>query len=343
MKNPISLARTILDASKEPLTLHRVPPNFLVGPGATDYAYEQGLVVLPHDGLVSSPARHRWIQWQRELKEADIRQRSKSQGSNEIDSAYYRRPARGYSAHFPMSPSNTQAASTPTSSHVGIHNTGTGNPDSGNTDARNSGVPTQADVQFPPSNEMKAKGDHSSGGMSPTPTRSSANPFKRSFFQPNPLRAATQAGVPMEVDEPSLSSHGRDGSLPDFFGFTEDRVSDTVGAIAVDSYGHIAAGSSSGGIGMKHRGRIGPAALNGIGTSVIPVDPNDPEKTCVASVTSGTGEHIATTLAAHTCASRVYYAHRKRPDGTFEEVTEEEAMRAMIAMDYMGKRKYTLR
>ncbi|OJJ62019.1 hypothetical protein ASPSYDRAFT_54961 [Aspergillus sydowii CBS 593.65] len=336
VKNPISLARTILDASKEPLTLHRVPPNFLVGPGATDYAYEQGLVVLPHDGLVSSPARHRWIQWQRELKEADIRQRSKSQGTNEIDSAYYRRPVRGYSAHFPMSPSNTQAASTPTSSHVGIHNTGTGNPDSGNTDARNSGVPTQADVQFPPSNEMKAKGDHSSGGMSPTPTRSSANPSKRSFFQPNPLRAATQAGLPMEVDEPSLSSHGRDGSLPDFFGFTEDRVSDTVGAIAVDSYGHIAAGSSSGGIGMKHRGRIGPAALNGIGTSVIPVDPNDPEKTCVASVTSGTGEHIATTLAAHTCASRVYYAHRKRPDGTFEEVTEEEAMGAMIAMDYMG-------
>lgn len=179
--------------------------------------------------------------------------------------------------------------------------------------------------------------------MSPTPTQSSANPFKRTFLQPNPLRATTQAGVLMDVDEPSLSSHGRDGSLPNLFGFTEDRVSDTVGAIAVDSYGHIAAGSSSGGIGMKHKGRIGPAALNGIGTSVIPVDPNDPEKTCVASVTSGTGEHIATTLAAHTCASRVYYTQRKRPDGSFEEVTEDEAMGAMIATDYMGKRIYPLR
>ncbi|OJI96110.1 hypothetical protein ASPVEDRAFT_119001 [Aspergillus versicolor CBS 583.65] len=317
VKNPISLARTILDASKEHLTLHRVPPNFLVGPGATDYAYEQGLVVLPHDGLVSSPARHRWMQWQRELKEADVRKRAKSQGSNEIDNTYYRRPVRGYSAHLPMSPSSTQSASTP-------------------TNTRNSGIPTQTGTQFPPSNEMKSKSDHSSGGISPTLIQSSANPFKRSFLQPNPLRATTQAGVLMDVDEPSLSSHGRDGSLPDLFGFTEDRVSDTVGAIAVDSYGHIAAGSSSGGIGMKHKGRIGPAALNGIGTSVIPVDPNDPEKTCVASVTSGTGEHIATTLAAHTCASRVYYTQRKRPDGTFEEVTEDEAMGAMIATDYMG-------
>jgi taspase (threonine aspartase 1) len=141
----------------------------------------------------------------------------------------------------------------------------------------------------------------------------------------------------MDIDSSSLQSHGRDGSSSDLFGYTEDRVSDTVGAIAIDSYGHIAAASSSGGIGMKHKGRIGPAALNGIGTSVIPIDPNDPEKTCVASVTSGTGEHIATTLAASTCASRVYYSHRKRPDGTFEEVTEDEAMATMIATDFMGK------
>ncbi|KAL9038813.1 MAG: hypothetical protein Q9180_002903, partial [Flavoplaca navasiana] len=40
-----------------------------------------------------------------------------------------------------------------------------------------------------------------------------------------------------------------------------DDITDTVGAIAVDCLGNIAAGSSSGGIGMKHRGRIGPAAL----------------------------------------------------------------------------------
>ncbi|KAL4802318.1 nucleophile aminohydrolase [Aspergillus unguis] len=327
VKNPVSLARTILDASKEPLTLHRVPPNFLVGPGATDYAYERGLVVLPHDGLISTPARQRWLQWQRELKEADKRQRDRSQRSNEIDNAYYRRPFKSY---LPTSPSSTQSASTP-SSLMDLNIPGVAKPEG-----------ERADAQVSSPDRSKINSDTSSGGVSPG--RPSFNPFRNSIFQPNPLRANVQPSVLMDVDQPTLSasslpSHGRDGSLPelpDFFGFTEDRISDTVGAIAVDSYGHIAAGSSSGGIGMKHKGRIGPAALNGIGTSVIPVDPMDPEKTCVASVTSGTGEHIGTTLAASTCASRVYYTHRKRADGTFEEVSEDEAMASMIANDFMG-------
>ncbi|KAL4919773.1 nucleophile aminohydrolase [Aspergillus aurantiobrunneus] len=333
VKNPIQLARVILDASKEPLTLHRVPPNFLVGPGATDYAYEQGLVVLPHDGLVSNPARQRWAQWHRELKEADNRQRARSQGSNEIDNVYYRRPVRGYPTQFPSTPSSTQSASNPAGYQMDTNNPGVGDQHNRDTDARNTGAPPPPDFQLS-SNKLKPKSDHSSGGTSPI--RLPPNPFGNTIFQPNPLRASIHAGVSMDVDSPSLPSHGRDGSLPEFFGFTEDRVSDTVGAIAVDSYGHIAAGSSSGGIGMKHKGRIGPAALNGIGTSVIPVDTNDPEKTCVASVTSGTGEHIATTLAANTCASRVYYTHRKQPDGTFEEVTEDESMAAMIRGDFMG-------
>jgi taspase (threonine aspartase 1) len=138
VKNPISLARAILDASKEPLTLHRVPPNFLVGPGATDYAYEQGLVVLPHDGLVSNPARQRWMQWQRELKEADNRQRRSSPGSNEIDNAYYRRPVRSYLTQLPTSPSSTQpASSTPaSSSQKNVNNT-----DSRPTDTRDNSLP----------------------------------------------------------------------------------------------------------------------------------------------------------------------------------------------------------
>src|SRR5690606_15658452 len=45
-----------------------------------------------------------------------------------------------------------------------------------------------------------------------------------------------------------------------------DLIVDTVGAVAIDQYGNIAAGSSSGGISMKHAGRVGPAALVGVGT-----------------------------------------------------------------------------
>lgn len=121
-----------------------------------------------------------------------------------------------------------------------------------------------------------------------------------------------------------------------------DNITDTVGAIAIDCHGNIAAGSSSGGIGMKHCGRTGPAALVGVGTSVIPIDPDDPEKTCVATVTSGTGEHMATTMAARTCADRLFSCVRKGESGEYEDVPEDEAMETMIQRYFMGRSKLDL-
>jgi taspase (threonine aspartase 1) len=117
----------------------------------------------------------------------------------------------------------------------------------------------------------------------------------------------------------------------------EDCITDTVGAIAIDSWGNIACGASSGGIGMKYRGRVGPAALIGVGSAVIPVDPNDPEQTCVATVTSGTGEHMATTMAATVCAERLYQSVKKGRSGEYIEVTEDEALKAMIENEFMGE------
>jgi taspase (threonine aspartase 1) len=116
----------------------------------------------------------------------------------------------------------------------------------------------------------------------------------------------------------------------------DDHITDTVGAIAIDSYGNIACGASSGGIGMKHRGRIGPAALVGIGASVIPVSPEDPDRTTVATVTSGTGEHMGTTLASSTCSDRIFYSRRRTPGGGHEQVMEEEAIKSFIDNDFMG-------
>lgn len=117
----------------------------------------------------------------------------------------------------------------------------------------------------------------------------------------------------------------------------EDRITDTVGAIAIDSWGNIACGASSGGIGMKYRGRVGPAALVGVGTAVIPVDSSDPDQICVATVTSGTGEHMATTMAATISAERLYQSVKKGRGGEYIEVTEDEALKAMIENEFMGK------
>jgi taspase, threonine aspartase, 1 len=116
-----------------------------------------------------------------------------------------------------------------------------------------------------------------------------------------------------------------------------DLISDTIGAIAIDTHGHIAAGSSSGGIGMKHRGRIGPAALVGIGTAVIPEDPDDDEGASVAAVTSGTGEHMATCLASAKCAERIFTGTRRGPGGrSVEEPDEHNIMESFILDDFMG-------
>lgn len=115
-----------------------------------------------------------------------------------------------------------------------------------------------------------------------------------------------------------------------------DDITDTVGAIAIDCLGNIAAGSSSGGIGMKHRGRIGPAALVGVGTAVVPIDGDDTNRTSVATVTSGTGEHMATTMAASVCANRLYTGTRKSKHGGSESTDDDSAVKGFVERDFMG-------
>lgn len=109
-----------------------------------------------------------------------------------------------------------------------------------------------------------------------------------------------------------------------------------MGAIAIDGDGNIASGASSGGIGMKFRGRVGPAALVGVGAAVCPVDEGDKSRMCTAAVASGTGEHMATTQAATRCAERLYHSQRKRRGGSVESCVDDQAVRAMIDEDFMG-------
>eukprot|EP00002_Diphylleia_rotans_P015161 TRINITY_DN2936_c0_g1_i2.p1 TRINITY_DN2936_c0_g1~~TRINITY_DN2936_c0_g1_i2.p1 ORF type:complete len:288 (-),score=47.89 TRINITY_DN2936_c0_g1_i2:33-896(-) len=64
---------------------------------------------------------------------------------------------------------------------------------------------------------------------------------------------------------------------------------DTVGAIAMDKSGHMAAGVSSGGIALKTPGRVGEAAFSGIGCDATDGDELLPPH---AFSISGTGEQI---------------------------------------------------
>jgi taspase (threonine aspartase 1) len=121
----------------------------------------------------------------------------------------------------------------------------------------------------------------------------------------------------------------------------EDMINDTVGVIIIDRMGSLAAASSSGGLGMKLRGRVGPAAIPGAGTAVIPADKDDPDKTMVSVVASGTGEYITSTMAATLAAERLYYSQKKIPGGKLVECDDSEVLEAFIKKEFMGKSSST--
>lgn len=323
IRNPIHLARLVLEHSTKPLTLKRVPPNLLVGPGAIEFAFQHGMPVVPNDHLVSRAAKERWVRWKDDLEKVDLGHESDS-----TDAKQQRKHTRKKS---------------PNKSHS----------DSPGAQGRNTASPSS------PSNQS-ARTETSAAGRA-SPPRESSNTAeivsqRQAYLETGTNSHGRRIESSVGSDGPgcgtSDESHGEDddddGSFidddprwvkpkalrPRFS--AEDLITDTVGAIAVDCLGNIAAGSSSGGIGMKHQGRVGPAALVGIGTTVIPIEPKDPTKTCVATVLSGTGEHMATTVAANACAQRIYTSTRMTGEGGSESTDDDKAIKSFVEWDFMG-------
>jgi beta-aspartyl-peptidase (threonine type) len=106
---------------------------------------------------------------------------------------------------------------------------------------------------------------------------------------------------------------------------------DTVGAVALDDHGNLAAGSSTGGVFGKLRGRVGDAPIFGAG---IYADAN------VAVVGSGVGELFLITLACARVAREV--ERGASPQEACEEVirflgTREKTSAALLALDDKGR------
>ncbi|KAF3483146.1 threonine aspartase 1 [Arthroderma uncinatum] len=350
IKNPISLARVVLDTSTKPLTLNRVPPNLLVCSGATEFAYEHGMPVLPADVLVAPGSKERWIRWKRDLEQVANRLQEREKRM-ELDSFIPRHASPLASRTSPEAGASNESSSRGSSpggnsplqasrspSHVGnvcpsreMANTAVSN---------RCGSP----IIYTSHNDVAMEGD----GETNTDSCADADFIDDTYHDIVP-----GANVPQELaadDKPKehhvhfeeVEMEAETSSPKDTHKLTqawgEDEISDTVGAIAIDSHGNIAAGSSSGGIGMKHSGRTGPAALVGIGTAVVPVDPDDKMCTSSAAVASGTGEHMTTTMVAQTCAERIYSGTKRiggKP-GVYEPTTEDEVVKSMIQNDFMG-------
>jgi beta-aspartyl-peptidase (threonine type) len=71
----------------------------------------------------------------------------------------------------------------------------------------------------------------------------------------------------------------------------------TIGAVAVDRNGNVAAATSTGGITAKRWGRVGDSPLIGLGTYA--------DNRCAAVSATGSGEYFIRTVAAHQLAERV--------------------------------------
>ncbi|HEX8525513.1 isoaspartyl peptidase/L-asparaginase family protein [Allosphingosinicella sp.] len=79
--------------------------------------------------------------------------------------------------------------------------------------------------------------------------------------------------------------------------FDKDMKYGTVGAVALDVHGHVAAATSTGGITGKRWGRIGDSPIIGAGTWAD-------DRACAVSAT-GTGEHFIRAAVAHEIAARI--------------------------------------
>ncbi|OHC74891.1 MAG: hypothetical protein A3G18_01005 [Rhodospirillales bacterium RIFCSPLOWO2_12_FULL_58_28] len=104
----------------------------------------------------------------------------------------------------------------------------------------------------------------------------------------------------------------------------------TVGAVALDRHGNLAAATSTGGTPLKRWGRVGDSPFIGAGTWADDL---------VAVSCSGAGEYFIRTCASHTVSARMRYEKvglETAAAATMEEITRLGGAGGMIAVDRWG-------
>ena len=144
---------------------------------------------------------------------------------------------------------------------------------------------------------------------------------------------AIKQGIKLEPDEYFYSEYRydqcrqiRDSDLyqldhksDKLVGLMKDKKFGTVGAVACDSKGNIAAATSTGGMTNKRYGRIGDSPMIGVGTYAN-------NKTCAISCT-GHGEIFIKAVAAYDVSSLMEYKNF-----TLQQACEEVVLKKLVAM-----------
>jgi len=105
----------------------------------------------------------------------------------------------------------------------------------------------------------------------------------------------------------------------------------TVGCVVLDSYGNLAAGTSTGGLTNKKFGRIGDSPIIGAGTYAD-------NKSCAVSCT-GTGEYFIRGTIARDIAARIEYNNyslQKSGKKTLQKLTQMKGKGGFISIDKKG-------
>jgi beta-aspartyl-peptidase (threonine type) len=110
----------------------------------------------------------------------------------------------------------------------------------------------------------------------------------------------------------------------------------TVGAVALDQHGNLAAGTSTGGLTNKLYGRVGDSPVIGAGTYAD-------NKTVAVSCT-GTGEFFMRGLVAYDVAARMKYARSELSEAVDQtiqtQLTDKRGRGGLIALDAKGNIKF---
>ncbi len=113
---------------------------------------------------------------------------------------------------------------------------------------------------------------------------------------------------------------------PTFSG--EDDKLGTVGAVALDADGNLAAGTSTGGISNKRFGRVGDSPIVGAGTYA--------SNESVAVSATGQGEFYIRSVAAHNVASRVRFGEASIQEAARAAVEEAEELGGVGGVIVLG-------
>lgn len=113
--------------------------------------------------------------------------------------------------------------------------------------------------------------------------------------------------------------------------FSKEAEHGTIGVIALDTQGNLAATTSTGGTTNKYPHRVGDSPIIGAGTYAD-------NTTCAVSCT-GTGEFFMRTLAAFNVSARMKYAQmtvKEAAERALQEITDMNGLGGMITLDREG-------